>query len=653
MSRLDEVPTSGSSRAFVHKIQSSNERASVWAWGASILHRLVRPQSRMLLILEIATLMVLVSLALAFARPQLEGWGVLEAFRVAGIEGGFKQFFHGAPARMLEPVPLAIAWVLGHGAIWALALVYGFELAAKYVTARWAVSPLVRGANGWVVATLAAVMLPWAGAWHGHNMAQQLAAVFMLVALGASLRLRERVRIGWLVLGTAGVLLSLLTYEALVLCALALPLVVLFSSRGPLRSSVRPAVRSALPAIFGIIIYSIFYYLAQSLIVSKVYHEILLSGPQALKTPMKVLKYLYSTTYVDFPLTTTLLVAVVAWLVGSAVLALPDRKERKTSIVAIAVTFVMLPLLSLIYAVNFYFLSDIERLGFPLGFGFLLLCVTVLARFSPPDQRLSGGLVVVAAMLVWAGADAYKSYRPYELQRNVLDQTKALVRESNAHFVLLRDWTGTLGDYYTFLVPGTLQQAMGVEGVPINIGLCTPEGVDRVHPQMRKFQGGSGVPRCETLPPASQPQLVLDLRLRTDKPLGPPVVTSLGIVYPPSFATSLTEGSDLGKEGDGRWWINAPRAIIAVENKTKTSMEATWSGTFIRPPCPGKFTVTLTVDGKSVTYPVDGPVRHSFTTTVPGDGKKLASLQVSGIPCKPEATNSRTFYAGIVDMTAR
>ncbi len=606
--------------------------------------------------------MLLIGLALAFARPQLEGWGILEVFRIAGVAGAFEQFLRGAPTRMLEPVPLAIAWVLGHGAIWALAFVYGVELAAKYAVARWAVSPLISGAGRWVIGTLAAVMLPWAGQWRGHNMAQQLAAALMLVAVGGSLRLRKRFHLAWFGLTSAAVVLSLLTYEALILCALVIPLIVLSCGGEPGRSSIRSAARSGLPIISGVIVYGLIYW-TQIVMSGKNYHSTLLSGPQPWKTPLTLFTRLYETTYVDSPWTLALLVALMACLVGSAILALPDSRERLASAVVITVAVLLLPLLSLPYAVNFYFLSDIERVGFPLGFGFFLLCVAALSKFSRPDccslsKSIPAEIVIVAVLLTSAAANAYNSFRPYRLQRLVLDQTKALVRENNAQLVLLRDWTGTLGDMYTFAVASTLQEAMSVEGLPIEIALCTPTNIDRLHPMMWKVHGTTGVPRCEALPPAARPQLLLDLRPQTADPRGPPLVTSSGMipVTPEGrFATSVIEGA-IGREGGELWWINAPQAIIALENRTTESLEADLSGTLIPPPCFGKIEVTVTVDGKSVTYSlaasVNSSAHFSFTTSVPGGGKKFAHLDVDGSPCNPKQ-DPRTFYAGIVKLTAR
>ena len=39
---------------------------------------------------------------------------------------------------------------MGHGAAWAVGLVYGILIATKYVIARWAVVPIADGGTAWI-----------------------------------------------------------------------------------------------------------------------------------------------------------------------------------------------------------------------------------------------------------------------------------------------------------------------------------------------------------------------------------------------------------------------------------------------------------------------------------------------------------------------
>jgi hypothetical protein len=482
-----------------------------------------------LVMLEIATLIVILALGVAFARPQLEGWRILNIFHLDGIQKGFQEILYSNIQRPLEPVPLMVAWIMGHGAGWATGFVFGIELLIKYLATRWAVSPLLRGANAWVVATLAALMLPWNG-WLGHNMAQQLAAVFMLVALGASLRLRGRIHFGWLLLGSISILLSLFSYEALVLCAFAFPLVVLFSSRKPFRNSIVEIFRMVAPVILSLIFYVLFLIFTNS---KDNYHTYLLSGPSPWKTLIDLFVTLYHTVYFSSAWTLLLMLTVLVSIMSPIIFTFPDRKTRIMSGITAVTAFVLLPLLSLPYSVNFYFLSDLGRVGFPVGFGFVLLCIAVLTRFSGYQQDKNQRfyflqrLVIVLIVLIWGAGVAHRSYRPYELQRSILDQIKPLIVKNNARAIVVCDWTGRLGDMYTFLYPSTLEEALSVENVSVKVDLCTPIGVVRIHPVMKQVRAVSPVPwySPEQMQLLQSGQMVLNVRNREADPFGLPIVT--------------------------------------------------------------------------------------------------------------------------------
>lgn len=613
------------------------------------LSHLKKPPYYTLQRLEFLILLTLIGIAFAFARPQLEGWGVFEVFRVNGLSAGFWQLVGGNPARLLEPVPLAMAWSLGHGAIWALALIFAMELVAQYLIARWALSPWVSGVRRCILATLAATMLPWSGQWHCHNMAQQLAVLCLLVALGALLRLRQKFSLTWFLIGTLSVLFSLFAYEALILCVLALPCVVLFfNPENPHRSYLPKAMDVALPALFGLLLYGLFFFLNNHWAAGKTYHAILISGPLPLYHPVKLLTYLYRTLYIRFPLTSIFFVGVIVWLnyISSFNLQVKQR------VVFTLVLLLALPLLALPYAVNFYFLSDIERVGFPVGFGGFLVSAVIIARNPVPTRnRLKNiDILVLIAILTWATLDAYKNYRPYQLQRTLLDQTEALLRKYHTSNAILRDWTGLFGDFYTFLYPSTLQQAIAVEGLPNKINLCTPNGVLKHHPMMRQFEGSSEIPICEGLPSMNKPQFVFDIRKTADRL---PIVhfSRIQLSNKHFYKTSIIKGSKGGLEANKLWWINQPYAIISVKNQTNKNAVVTWNGTFIPTPCTDEHKIRITIDGQSVFYQVKSPTSHSFSTQLNGGEEKLAYLYISGPRCVlKDSADRRAFYVGITTM---
>jgi len=614
---------------------------------------------------EILTVAVLFATSCVFVRPQLEGWGHLANFHAAWEQHVFQPFSLGS-ARLLENVPLGLAWLLGRGAVWAVALVYAVELVAKYLAARWAVSPLFSGSNRWAVASIAAIMFPWMREWRAHNMAQQLATIFLILALGAILRLTDSGWKTWTLRAGFAVLISLMFYEGLIACAAAIPLVILFGGRGNSGRSVSIIGRSIVAIAAGLLVYGAYSFLVLSNN-NQEYHRLLVSSPHSpLRDPVRLISYLYSTTYFSYPWTIAALAGCMSALVGPRVLLLDRKQERIRTILALAAAVLVLPLLSLPFAVNFYFLSDVERVGLPCGFGFLLLCVTVLARYRSPDRddgNFAASAVVVTVLLIGATADASTCYQPYRLQRVILDQAEALLRANKVAAVLVRDWTGMLGDTYTFAVPDTLQEALLVEGSGVQeVGLCTPGPVNRASPHLWSVGGASSLPRCDDLPRSGQAQLILDVRPQPDRMI--PMVSSAGIIpgdptVSSQFRTTLIEGSVGGKErmeSKDFWWINKSEAVVELANDTGKNANLTWSATFLAPPCPGPpaNTVRAIVSQQSATIAVNQPrIPFSLPVSVPAHGKELIRLEISGKNCQPELVNSRKFYLGIWGLSAK
>lgn len=458
--------------------------------------------------LELLTVGCLFGLATIFARPQLEGWSFLHEFRELGIVGAWQNFAIGSAPRVLDSLPFAIASALGHGEPWAIGPVYGLELVAKYLIARWAISPIIDRRHWWPLATLAAVMLPWAGQWRAHNMPQQLSAVFLLVALGAAIRLRSRMQPQWAALAFLGALFSLLSYEALVLCAVAMPLVVVFGRDVPSPKITGAMLRISAPIAGAIATYSILFFAAKYMRGSVSYYAILLANPTSpWLTPLELFMDLYRTAYINAQWTLPFMMAFAWPVIGPS---MSSRKTRQIAVLTVA-ALALLPLLALPFSVNFYFLQDIERTGLPIGFGFFLLCVFAFARL-PIDSDNAIGPGLVLALLIGSAGNAYNCWRPYaEIQWPIIHQIKAQLADAPiGQPLLVRDWTGTLGDMYTFLNPYSMQLALAEIGVRTKLDLCTPVGVDLIHPVLSRYGAGSPVARCTET--SSGGKIVIDIR---------------------------------------------------------------------------------------------------------------------------------------------
>ena len=474
-------------------------------------------RARTPLLLELGTVAVVVVLALAFARPLLEEWGLTLQWRHLGPWHYWTQAqVH--ILRPLEPVPSWLNAQLG-GTTLSLACGFAILLVAKYLAARWAVAPVLGRQGQWVVATMATVLLAWPGEWRMRFSPAQFSMVFFLLALGAVVRARDRWRWRWFALGAGGVLLMLLSYQALLVCAAALPLVALFATAGPVARSrgelARVLGRTAAPVAVGFALYAIYAEIAKASQHGASYEEAIYNSGGALRTLgglRDALADLYRTTYLESTTTLALFAGFTLLLAGPALLAPASRRALVQRLAVPATALAALPLLGGAYVFNLGHRIDPDRVMFPVSVGFLLLAVVMLVRHrsesaTRPSWVWAGS--VVAVLLISTGLDARLRYRDYEALDSVATATANAAERTHATRVVLRDYSGTLGDLYR-LYPPTLSLVLAVRDVPVKAELCIPDGVDRIHPAARR-SGEESTPRCEELPPDDK-AVLLDAR---------------------------------------------------------------------------------------------------------------------------------------------
>lgn len=501
-------------------------------------------RSRWLLVSELLTLAVLVLLTSVFVRPLLETWGSIDWFNAVGLTPEIvTTVLEGTPLRPLQLLFATTAYLGGTadfagfslGAKPAYVVVFTVVLVGKYLVARWAVSPIVRGPNRWLLATLATVLFPWPAAWILEWGSAQVSAVLILVTLGACIRVRNRLRTGWVLLGAAGMLLSTATYQALFLCAWAIPLVAYFSLPSGWRQSGRAALRSAFPVLTGTVAYALYAFWAVAYAKGGGYEAATIgrgADDNPLNSPVRVLRYLYSTAYLDNPWVVPLLIAFLWCLVGVGLVVGRSKREAACSVGVVLAAIALLPLVALTYAENFTQLNDFYRVGFPLAFGFFLICVGAAARLPAAVTGVSTAamsVVLVVGLLVGAIGTAALTNTSYQLQRSLLDELEPIMAAhevNGSSTILVRDYTGEFGDRFTFFgqYVGT---ALRSEGFPVlDVVICTPEGTDRIHPQARAQTNVRGVPsapvtpRCDgTLVRGAAPWLTLDVNTGPDDSL--------------------------------------------------------------------------------------------------------------------------------------
>jgi hypothetical protein len=482
---------------------------------------------RYLMLAESMTLLVLLILSFLCVGPLLEEWGLFNAFNKEGL-GHLKSFAPHIPLRPLHLTSSALQWLLGNGHPIGVAIVAGLFFLARYFIVRWAVSPLLTGYSRWSVSTLAAVLVAWPGIWLGRYLSAQLSAILFFAALGLCIRLARKFSPIQIIACSGLVVLMSMNYQGLTLCLLAMPVASLFwyancEGENFKRRSIKDSsiISIFFAIVFGFVIYGIYAVLISKFMHGGGYEGQLLGSGETLLTLKGLLSHIkgsYITAYLQNTLIFPFFLSISClFLFNSGTLAAPV-KTRLFLALLLFVSILLLPLLSLIYVSSLH-IHDTDRVLFPVSVGFVLICITVtLAVQKTPkvDSNPLLALLIVVTLISSAGLSAIKIKQYTDLQRTVISQTLDFIKRDNPQSVVISDSTGTLGDVYTLLEEGTLSSALAFYGKPMSAIICTPMGVDRIHPVAQRFPIPS-TKRCEELPPAPAGQLLLHAQMVNGK----------------------------------------------------------------------------------------------------------------------------------------
>jgi hypothetical protein len=474
--------------------------------------------------------MVLVlALSLAFARPLVEEWALSNYWHTYGVDHYFA-LARAWPIRPLQAVPSALAWVIGGRAVVGYAVAFALVLAAKYLAMRWAVGAYLTAQATWLAATMALVLLPWVALWRMRYAAVGLAAALLFVALGALLRNGDRLTIRWTAIGAVATALMLAAYQGPAACSLVLPFVVvagLSGREGPRPGLVRRWLVAFAPIAGGFVLYAMYSALIVQVVGNAGYEGRVAGANAHPLDPMQYVhdvRWLYGTAYGLVPSTLPMLLGLLLAVLGPVVSAVPVRASQLRWAAGLGAGVVLLPLLGLSYAALPALLLDPDRVSFAVGAGFTLVTVTALLRFAPSDgspsvpaaPRPLGRLVVpgiVAGLLVWSLLLGNENRRQFEVQDSVATQAAHAVTAAGATTVMLKDWSGRLGDVYS-LYPSIAFPAIvahGANGLTKAV-LCTPPGVERYTPTARQLRWPT-TERCDKVPPITPEPLRLDVVL--------------------------------------------------------------------------------------------------------------------------------------------
>lgn len=478
-------------------------------------------------LLDAGTVVAIFAMALYFARPLLEEWGLALYFRVHGVDS-YVDLAGEFPLRPLQIAPSALQSALfGEGSL-AFAVTFGLLLVAKYVALRWAVAPFLPARVAWLAACMGTVLIPWSAAWRGRFGPAELSAVFLFVALGAVLRSRGQGRVKWIVVAGVATGLMLATYQALAVCAALLPVVALVGLPPPavarneaVRVWIRRVAIAWSPIALGAALYGGYCLLAVDAAGSAGYEGVIVDSTTSrlsLSGVWSSIPDLYRTAYNDAPWALPLFAGILALVVGGPISTLPGSRARIAWTAGLGAAIVLLPFTSLAYVASVAYLADADRVGFPIAVGFVLLTVTALLRFCDPGRFPTPAAierqvalvipVTVAGLLLWTLPLARENLRDYQAEDFLLSGTAIAVRDARAKSVVVEDHTGTLGDIYT-LYQSAFWSALTLRGTVVTAAtLCTPAGVDRIAPVATAL-GVSSTPRCEDVPREKPKPLVL------------------------------------------------------------------------------------------------------------------------------------------------
>ncbi|WP_139340901.1 hypothetical protein [Pseudomonas sp. KK4] len=475
---------------------------------------------RNLIVIEFLTILILVTLTFWSVGPLIEEWGLFRAFNENGL-AYFQTFAPSIPMRPLHLVAYAFQWMIGWGHPVGVALGTASLMIIRYFVARWAVSPFIGGYKRWLLAVLAATLVFWPGAWMGRYGSAQLSAILFFVSLGFSIRLYGEWSIKWVVGSAVSVALLLSIYQGLTLCLFAIPVLAIFwkheSSSGVFINKARflSVTRISFAIGAGFLIYGLYWIIVSSKFGNSGYEGALASDSARLLTVVGLTAHIKSAYITAFGQETYLLpflLALAFFMSWGALQNFETLGEKISGATLIFLFVTLLPILSMIY-VNVLHIRDLDRVLYPVSVGFVLVCISLLARFREHGSFKSDLLnssVVVVVVLTSSVVVAHGVRHYVQLQRSVISQMWAALETHDASTVLVRDYTGTLGDVYTFLST-TLGDASTVLGRKLVADICTPAAVDRIHPVAQRFPITT-TPRCEDLPVIPETTLVLTAR---------------------------------------------------------------------------------------------------------------------------------------------
>ena len=294
-----------------------------------------------------------------------------------------------------------------------------------------------------------------------------------------------------------------MTYQGLAICLLAIPvsllLVDFFQEKGEGGCGKKYLIsflRSFVSILCGFLLYALYYLFIMRIIGNSGYEAELSIDVSRLLTFSGVMSHTMAAFHTAYGIQFLVLpfFFAIVFLVGYPNISFKNHYF----LLSIFMILVMLPILSIIYVSELH-VRDPERVLYPVSMGFFMVMFMVLSVSDKiMDSNMSSENIVVSLIIISSVFIYSFEFREYKnIQYDFLNQLVGIVKERKLPSVMVRDYTGILGDVYTFLPP-TLTDAMAISGIAIPADICTPANVDRKHPLAQRYPIKS-TERCEDL----------------------------------------------------------------------------------------------------------------------------------------------------------
>jgi hypothetical protein len=442
---------------------------------------------------ETFTILLLAIASLWAVRPLLEEWGMFRAYNSAGLSY-LATIFPLISMRPLHLTPSALQWLAGGGQVWGVGVVAAFMLVARYLVVRWAVTPVLSPVQRWAFATACTVLVGWPALWLARFHPAQLSATLFFVLLGLSIRLNIRNSLLPYIAGALSLCALLMVYQALALLVCAIPVIaylwVPHGQSSDISARVYRSARSSVMVGGGFALYAI--YAAAIYTVMDGVYEVAMAATARQTNPVMLLlgniPTAYKATFERSPESLGLLMVLLCFAASEL-----DKRRGEAYAVLGLLAALCLPLLSLVY-ISPGNLRDPERAMFPVACGAVVILLGLFILQRRKQSRNPQYIILVGALLASGAMSAQNARARWDFQEDIITQVTNLALATGAKRITIRDETGLLGDVYTFL-DNVLTDAVATRGVEMQIKLCTPNGVDRIHPDAYRYPLTT-TPRC-------------------------------------------------------------------------------------------------------------------------------------------------------------